>query len=188
MQHQQISKSVNELQFNVSQLLKETTGATRGYKINIETIEQLDESVALVAPLQGTVDFLRTGQDILVTGLLKTTIEKPCGRCLNTFATPVTIEMEELFYPTLDLMTGGNLPPPPDADEANRINEQHTLDLSEVVRQAILLEIEGLRYCRSDCQGLCPHCGQDRSSNPCTCEDNATDLRWAGLQAFQIEE
>lgn len=183
-----ITVSIPELQFNVSQLLKETTGATRSYQIETEAVHRLDDDVSLTAPLAGAVTLLRTGQDILVTGTLQTTIEKTCGRCLKPFSAPIAIELEEIFFPSIDLSTGTHLAPPPDADEANRINEVHTLDLSEVVRQALLLEIEGVRYCAPDCKGLCPHCGQDRNINPCTCADEVVDMRWSGLLSIELEE
>jgi uncharacterized protein len=183
-----ITVSVPELQFNVSQLLKETTGATRSYQIKTDAIRRLDDDVRLIAPLAGAVTLLRTGQDILVNGTLQTIIEKSCGRCLRPFSASVSIELEEIFFPSIDLFTGTHLAPPPDADEANRINEVHTLDLSEVVRQALLLEIEGVRYCTPDCKGLCPHCGQDRNINPCNCADEVVDMRWSGLLSFELED
>jgi uncharacterized protein len=180
--------TMHELRFNVSQLLKEPTGATRSYEINTKTVGQLDEDVTLVAPISGHVKFLRTGSDILVTGQLETTVQKACGRCLTTFTGPISIELEEEFYPSIDVNTGALLPPPEDADEANRINEQHTLDLLEVVRQNALLESDELLYCRPDCRGLCPHCGQDRNTDPCDCEDDEIDMRWAALQELQVED
>jgi uncharacterized protein len=183
-----ITVSVPELQFNVSQLLKETTGATRSYQIKTDAIHRIDDDVSLITPLTGAVILLRTGQDILVTGTLETVVEKTCGRCLKSFSAPVSIELEEIFYPSIDLFSGTQLAPPPDADEANRINEVHTLDLSEVVRQALLLEVEGVRYCAHDCKGLCPHCGQDRNINPCACADEVIDMRWSGLLSFELEE
>jgi uncharacterized protein len=179
---------IHELQFNVAQLLKEPTGATRSYDINTKTITQLDEDVTLVSPLIGHVKFLRTGKDILVTGSLETTIQKSCGRCLATFTAPISLELEEEFYPTVDVVTGNFLPVDPDADEANQITSQHILDLSEVVRQDCLLAGDAILYCRPDCKGLCPHCGQDRNLEPCDCEDEPTDSRWAGLLALQLEE
>lgn len=179
---------VSGLQFNVAQLLKEPTGATRTYEINTKTIGQLDDDVIFVSPIIGLVKFLRTGSDILVGGTLETIIRKSCGRCLVTFTAPIVIELEEQFYPTIDVMTGSALPLPGDADEANRISEQHTLDLTEVVRQGFLLESDDILYCRPDCKGLCPHCGQDRNTEPCNCEAERIDLRWSGLLALQLED
>jgi uncharacterized protein len=179
---------IHELRFNVAQLLKEPTGATRSYDINTKTISQIDEDVTLASPLVGRVKFLRTGANILVSGSLETTIQKNCGRCLAEFTAPISVELEEIFYPTIDVNTGVPLPPPPDADEANRIDPQHILDLQEIVRQDILLESDAILYCRPDCKGLCPHCGQDRNIAPCDCEVEQIDQRWADLRALQIEE
>jgi uncharacterized protein len=178
----------HELQFNVAQLLKEPTGATRIYEVQVTSIKNLDEDITLVAPIVGEVKFLRTGADILVTGRLQTTIQKSCGRCLNVFPSDLTLEIEEQFYPTLDIMTGTLLAPPLEADEANAIDEKHILDLYEVVRQGFLLESESIRYCQPDCKGLCPHCGQDLNVAPCECEEEVIDARWAGLQALQNED
>ena len=180
--------TIQDLRFNVSQLLKETTGAKRRYQIDSATVNLSDDDVKLVDPLSGVIEFLRTGQDILVTGTLHTTIEKPCGRCLTPFQTSAMVDLEEIFYPTVDLTSGRVMETPVDADEANRIDELHTLDLHEVVRQAVLLEAEGARYCKSTCKGLCPYCGQDRNLTPCTCAENQVDVRWAGLLSLESEE
>jgi uncharacterized protein len=184
----QPKRVLHELQFNVAQLLKEVTGATRSYDIEIETIDRLREEVKIVSPLCGGVNFLRTGADILVTGALQTTVKKTCGRCLADFTAPVSLELEEEFYPSVDILTGALLPIPPEADEANRIDEHHILDLLEVVRQGFLLAADDIRYCRPDCKGLCPYCGQDRNFQPCDCQDNVIDQRWADLQKIEIED
>lgn len=180
--------TVPELQFNVAQLLKEATGATRSFEINAENFQLPNNGVEFVTPLTGYVQFLRTGADILVTGTLESTIQKDCGRCLNPFTAPVKIELEEIFFPTIDILTGNMLPASDDADEANRIDEQHTLNLYEVVRQALLLESDGVLYCKPDCKGLCPHCGCDRNVEPCTCQDEVIDMRWAGLLELQLDD
>ena len=180
--HQNQSKRVaHGLQFNVAQLLKDVTGATRTYDIDTPTVDELDDELKIVSAITGWVKLLRTGRDILVTGSLTTTIQKVCGRCLTDFTAPISVELEEEFFPTLDVSTGAILPTDANADEANRIDEHHILDLWEVVRQEMLLASDDILYCRPDCKGLCPHCGQDRNVNPCTCQDEIIDPRWSGL-------
>lgn len=177
------------LQFNVSQLLKEQTGATRHYEINNQALGQVDNEVVVTAPLTGQVKLLRTGSDILVTGTLETEIEKSCGRCLEPFSARISLELEEQFYPAIDINTGVPLPQPSDVDEANLIDSQHTLDLSEVVRQAILLESDTVLYCTEDCRGICPHCGQNLNTGSCDCETAPVDMRWASLlQELKTED
>jgi uncharacterized protein len=180
--------AANSWQFNVAQLLKEATGATRHYQIETFITNPTAADVEFSSPVKGDVKFLRTGADILVTGLLETVIQKNCGRCLTPFETTITVELEEQFYPTIDVISGVIVPPPAEADEANRIDEHHILDLAAVVAQGLLLESEGVRYCRPDCKGLCPHCGQDRNTEPCRCEDEKIDSRWADLLALQNDE
>jgi uncharacterized protein len=175
------------LQFNVAQLFKEATGGTRHYDIDTPAPGELNEDITFVSPLTGEVKFLRAGPNILVTGILTGTVEKTCGRCLNSFTTPVSIELEEEFYPTIDVFTGAPIVQSPDVEAANLIDEQHILDLLEVTRQEFLVASEEVRYCRPDCPGLCPICGQDRNTNLCNCQDEVLDARWAGLQAL-LEE
>jgi uncharacterized protein len=185
MRKDQLKQPVSGLEFNVAQLLKEVTGATRSYHVEAIIAEEFDENLKVVSPLVGQVRFLRTGPNILATGQLRANLEKSCGRCLATFTAPVVIEVEEEFFPTLDIVTGTVIAPPADVEEANLIDEHHILDLSEVVRQDLLLASEEIRYCRPDCKGLCPHCGQDLNLGSCNCEDNLIDPRWAALQALQ---
>lgn len=187
-QQNRVKRDSHALQFNVAQLLKETTGASRSYEVEAEALGELDEGVTIVSPITGHLKFLRTGPNILVTGMLAADIEKNCGRCLTTFTMPVSIDLEEEFYPTIDIVTGTPLPPSADVEEANLIDEQHILDLQEVVRQEFLLISDTVLYCRPDCKGLCPKCGQDRNINPCDCQDEVIDERWAGLQKFEIED
>ena len=172
------------LEFNVAQLLKETTGATRSYEVDTDLGSDFDEELKIMSPLTGQVSFLRTGPDILVRGTLQAIVEKTCGRCLTKFTTPVSIELEEEFFPTLDIITGTAIVQSPEVEEANLIDEQHILDLWEVIRQEFLVKSDSLFYCRPDCKGLCPHCGQDLNLGSCDCRNEAIDPRWAGLQVL----
>ncbi len=188
MRKNQIELAIPGLEFNVAQLLKEATGASRSYEVNVASASELDEDLKIVSPLTGHVRFLRTGADILVTGELAGVIQKNCGRCLATFTSRVEIELEEEFFPTLDIVTGTAIIQPPEIEEANLIDEQHILNLSEVVRQELLLASDSVLYCRPDCKGLCPHCGQDRNLVDCNCEDEITDPRWSGLNDLKTED
>lgn len=177
----------DELQFNVAQLLKEATGGTREYDLNFQLAIDLD-ALTPVAPFEGHVKFLRTGPNILVTGTLQGFVEKSCGRCLTPFITPLEIELEEEFYPTIDINTGKALAEPVEVDLANQINQQNILDLTEVVRQELLLASDSILNCRADCKGLCPYCGQDRNKELCNCAENQIDARWADLLAIETED
>jgi uncharacterized protein len=61
-----------------------------------------------------------------------------------------------------------------------------TVDLVPLARDALLLELPLAPLCRSDCVGLCPKCGADRSEQPCDCIDQPGHPVWAALDSLRI--
>lgn len=174
---------MDSLQFNVSQLLREPSGATRSYELD-DDISDLTDQVQVTAPLRGTVQFTRTSDGILVEGDLETSVQVLCSRCAIDFVQPVRIEMEEEFRPTYDVVTGLRIvyDESIELDDATMIDERHMLDLSEVMRQNLIVSVPPFPTCKPDCAGLCPHCGQDLNEGTCNCLADSTDSRWSVLQ------
>ena len=168
------------MQFNVAQLMKERTGATRTHHM-LENIEALDPEIVALDPLAGEVRLLRTLEGVLATGMLATTIGLICDRCLEPFTEALEIELEDEFKPSIDIISGASLPTVPE-DEANLIDEYHILDLSEVIRQRILLNQPMHPLCAEDCRGLCQTCGQNLNDGLCACDETEPDPRWAELR------
>lgn len=167
------------MQFNVAQLLRAPIGATQDKHI-LEDWASIDEDVILVAPVEGTVRLLRTDAGVLVQGSVKTVVELPCSRCLAPCRLPLEIALEEEFEATGRFATE-NRASEGAADPALLIDEQHVLDLHEVVRQQLLLELPIHPVCRPECAGLCPQCGEDLSEGPCSCTGEP-DPRWTILE------
>lgn len=168
------------MRFNVAQLLKSAAGASREYDLE-EDITGIDEDLDIVKPLRGKVKFLRTGNGILVSGHVQTEVSLPCRRCLAPVAVPVAFDLEEQFRPSIDLITGHALPVESDEEEATRTDVRHILDLTEVVRQNLLLTLPMSALCSPQCRGLCPECGQNLNEGLCGCQRKEGDPRLAAL-------
>ncbi len=163
------------MQTNVSGLLKSSIGATRNYRVsNTVNISGSDSLI------QGDVSLIRTNQGILVKATLHTGVEVNCGRCLNLFRAPLTLEIEEEYFPVINIDSGISLPLP-DEPGCFTIDEQHILDLTEAVRQYALLAIPMKLLCRENCAGLCPTCGHDLNQGPCNCSSQEIGPRWSTL-------
>jgi uncharacterized protein len=169
-------------QWNVAQLLKEPIGATRSYDV-LATVLQKEADVSQAAPLAGSIAMLRTALGILVEGALDGAVIVECSRCLRPVDVPVSVELVEEFKPTIDVLRGAYLAVD-EEDEALLIDVHHVLDIAEVLRQAVLLEVPMQVLCRSDCAGLCPVCGADLNDGPCDCPSADTDPRWEQLAAL----
>jgi len=159
---------------NVSQLLQEPVGSTR--TVDVSGDEELD--------VQGKVELTLTDRSVLVRGRLTTEVETTCSRCARPVACPVTFDIEEEFFPTIDVISGVPVDLPDDP-EAFTIDEHHILELHEAVRQYALLALPIKRLCREECQGLCPNCGSNLNEVSCCCEAPARDPRWAKLESLK---
>ena len=140
------------MQINVSQLLKEPVGAERGY--SIDGTVNIMENGSLNA-VQGNVRLTRTNRSILARGKLSTTIYMECARCLNKFGCPVLVDFEEEYFPAHSI-SGFDLPP--DEDNIFTINENRVIDLTETIRQYVLMAIPMKPLCSEDCKGLQQSC------------------------------
>lgn len=164
------------MQFNVAQLLKQPTGAKREYDVD-EPLGEIDPELVAVGPITGHLKFVRTRDGVLVTGRLATMLEVNCIRCLDAFDLPVGTEIEEEFKSTVDIRTGAHVPIVTEEAET-LIDEHHIIDLTEVLRQDLLLALPLTPMCREDCHGLCPICGQNRNEGSCECQPEKSDPRW----------
>ena len=154
--------------YNVAQLMKAPVG-TSLVKDFYEEDVHLDNDIKVVGPLDGHVRMRRTNQGLLVDGWVELTLELSCNRCLKTFEQPMHVNFEEQFYPTVDVITGLPLDPF-DEDEIFPIDAHHEVDLTEAVRQNVLLALPMVTICQEDCKGLCPQCGQDLNLGSCECK------------------
>lgn len=169
-------------QWNVAQLLKEPIGATRSYEVLVPA-PQSDAELRQAAPLAGHISMLHTNRGILVEGELAGSVTVECSRCLRPVPLPVTVTLEEEFQPMVDVVRGSYLAVE-EEDSALLIDEHHILDIGEVVRQAVLLEVPMQVLCKPDCAGLCQTCGKDLNEGPCDCLLTAPDPRWEQLGAL----
>jgi uncharacterized protein len=167
------------VEFNVAQLLRESIGAHREYQV----VEQVCNDHGVPIEIRGDVSLLRTDRSILVEAQLATRVDAECSRCLGVMQAPVVLDLEEEFYPTVDVVSGASLPPPEDP-AAFRIDSRHVLELDEAIRQHLVLAEPMQPLCRPDCAGLCPDCGADLNRGPCRCDAGPIDPRWSVLRAL----
>ena len=171
--------------FNVAQLMKSPVGTSFVSDIQEESI-QLDEDIKVVGPLSGHVRIRRINQGLLADGWVDLTLEQACTRCLKEFQQPMHVTFEELFYPTMDVVTGMPVAPI-DEEDAFPIDEHHLVDLTEAVRQQVLLDIPVVTLCTEECAGLCAQCGKDLNLGPCSCEPEV-DSRFSILKTLLSNE
>jgi uncharacterized protein len=135
----------------------------------------LESNFRLPVEVDATVD--KTSRQIDVKVLIRTTGVFECDRCLDSFEQPCTAEYR-MFY-TYDRLDGATSP----ADEIVIINpDTVSIDLTDDVRQMILLSVPLKLLCRETCKGLCPRCGTNWNYAACDCKEERADPRFQGLK------
>lgn len=125
------------------------------------------EDAKFIRPVSCTIDLLRQGGDnVYVTADIVSVISVECRRCLNLFETGITTTLEVLFCHSNESQESAL---DPVAGE-ERYYDGDTFDLSEDVRQVLVLEIPTWSLCSEACEGLCPQCGTELNEEKCLCE------------------
>jgi uncharacterized protein len=65
------------------------------------------------------------------------------------------------------------------------------LELADIIREQLLLQLPMQRVCSAECKGICPVCGANRNDGACKCEahpggDHPDDDRWMALKDLHI--
>jgi uncharacterized protein len=173
------------LQFNVSQLLKNDVGQRRVYEFEAEEPLLLDDTRA--TDVHGRVKFTLTNFGIMADVQASGRLHLTCARCLEAFESPVDVSFTEEYRPTIDITTGMPSAAVQHSELAFEISCNHTIDLTEALRQHFLLAVEIIPVCREDCQGLCPTCGTNRNTDTCTCPPVTESSPFAALQGLLSE-
>lgn len=188
----------NDLIFNVAQLMKEPLGSTR--KLELRTpdlvlgVERIgldaDAPALQVRDLEGNAKVTRLLRDLLVQGQVEAQVLVECSRCLDEFWTLVEGKLEEQFQPIMDVETGRPVRRETDEDDdtAFEISANHEMDLTEPVRQSLIVALPLKPLCRDDCKGLCSQCGANLNEGVCDCETETVDNRWEALRQLQLKD
>lgn len=163
------------IRINVAEIKKRLVGSkTFAYELTPDELDITDTDLKVTAPIQleGVVE--NAGDVILLKADVKTEIERTCGRCLKVFTEPLAAQVVEKFYPA-----GAE-----NIENDAFIYESDLLDITEPVRESLLLAVPLQSLCREDCRGLCLVCGADRNEGDCGCDATTVDPRLAALKQF----
>ena len=166
------------MQFNVAHLLKESVGTSQEETVDA-TLEPLEET--RTDRVWGQLRLTRVNQGIWVSGALEATAGCTCSRCLQDVFTSVQFRLDDLYVPSIDISTGVPMPPQEDADPVFTIDDHHEVDITEAVRQSVIVALPMKPLCKEGCAGLCPQCGANLNKENCGHQGSRVDPRWLPL-------
>jgi uncharacterized protein len=125
-----------------------------------------EENVEIREGLRYDLTIQVLGDELLARGRVELDLAYRCSRCAEFFAT-------SLFDGQFDLIR--------DLSEKDRL-----IDLTEDLREAIVVGFPSCPLCSDNCKGLCAQCGVNLNNQSCQCKP-VEDDRWSVLQDFKPE-
>jgi uncharacterized protein len=173
---------------NVSDLLADRDGVRR--LAFAEPLPAPGDDVAFPDPVTGEITLAGTAGGVSLRGRVHAVAACVCSGCLTRFTLPLTMDVAEDFGPRdastatavsgngeEQELTAGDFLVPVDAGD--------TIDVTEVIRQHVVLALPIAPRCREDCRGLCPGCGADLNNGPCGCVQDDVDPRLGVLRRWR---
>lgn len=173
------------MRINVAPLLKQPMGSFDDYSFSEVPIDPHGENAELLEVAIVDVDTklraTHTTPGAFLEGSADAHLATQCSRCLRPTAAPVRATFAEQYYATLAVETGAGLTEPP--PDAKTIGSDFRIDITELIREELILAAPIASLHAPDCRGLCPECGEDLNERP---HKHATaDERWAKLAALK---
>jgi uncharacterized protein len=151
------------------------------FEIRPDEIDLDDESVKLQDSVKATGEIKKGIVQTDVRGNLKAKIALECTRCLQTVEENLEIPLAAAFV-TKENYTQAREAELNAEDLDISVFEGDRIDLTELVREQILLNLPEQVFCREDCKGLCEKCGANRNLIDCKCIEKEIDPRWDALK------
>jgi uncharacterized protein len=140
-----------------------------------------DEFAGLPGPCRITGELRKGAAGVDVEGKIEAAVQTECARCLI----PISVNLDIPFkvsYVTEEYYTAEKESELHGDDLEVATFDGEKIDLTELGREQILLNLPTQPFCRADCRGLCPKCGANLNLAACSCETEEIDPRWSALK------
>ena len=163
------------IKINTSHILPDTPYLLDGTESSdiLELPPDVDPPLAPAGDIAYHLSAVMAGADLIVTGKASVPLDTVCARCLDDIR--VTIEVRDLCF------------------HFEKVRDLE-VDLTDDVREELLLAVPSCFYCSQDCKGICPMCGTNLNHASCTCDrnpaepepDDAAPSPWDQLDALNL--
>lgn len=127
------------------------------------------ERVEASRPVTVQVRLEALAGEILARGSIDYVAVLQCNRCLTEWT-----ESGEVFFTQLFGQEPG--------EDQEPITRDGHIDLEPVVRDEVCLALPLVPLCQENCSGLCPTCGTDLNTNPCSGHAEESESPFGALQ------
>ncbi len=105
------------------------------------------EGMEFIKPVKADAKVQKTGNEVFIDLELRAPVGYTCARCLAKFEGEIFKKLD-LYY---------------------KAKPDDIIDITDELRQEIIIDYPMKVLCKEDCEGLCPNCGQNLNVGKCDC-------------------
>jgi uncharacterized protein len=162
------------VKINISNLSQ----GTHEYKLS-KSAAELELHEHFNGDVTSQVTLEKSARQILLRAGLRSSASFQCDRCLEDFTKEISPSLQIVYVWDGEERSA-------EREEDIRILRADTniIDISDAVRDTLLVAIPLKLLCKEDCAGLCPRCGKNlnhTAGGSCDCAPDEIDSRWNKL-------
>lgn len=163
------------IKINVAEIKRRLVGEkTLAYDLTPEELDIQSKDMDIIGDIRCDGSISNAGDVLLLQVAMSARVRRTCGRCLKEFTAVTKAEVVEKFYPA----SAENV------ENDAFVYDSDVIDITEPLREGLLLAEPMQALCKPDCRGLCPVCGADLNDGDCGCDRSTVDPRLAALKQF----
>ncbi len=149
-----------------------------------EEPQTLTEGTRIEGKIWVSLRVLKVETTVSVTGELKANLCLECSRCLKEFSHTLISSFRVDYMPLKEI--GKEKEYELKSDDLDiSFYKGDRIDLTELIKEQILLSLPMQPLCSTDCKGLCPRCRKAIKEGPCNCEVKEIDPRFEVLKKLK---
>lgn len=133
----------------------------------------------------------RVDGNVNIDGTIEIASHPVCDRCGSQYLLSETIPFHTVLAPLYENKRQQELENEAEVELVKEdlefgFYEGDRFDLSEVVREQIVLAEPMKHLCKEDCKGLCDRCGKNLNEGPCNCNEQHKGTSFAALKDVRV--
>jgi len=145
------------------------------------------EKILFADKVHASLDITNCDTEIMIEGKINTLLILTCSRCLEPFVYDLSANLRLECRNLNRLHRSSEIEA--EAKEADEIKyfveEESYLDITQEVRESVIVNLPMKPLCKPDCKGICPVCGKNRNRESCSCQREEIDPRLAILKNWR---
>ncbi|HPD18329.1 MAG: DUF177 domain-containing protein [Candidatus Goldbacteria bacterium] len=123
----------------------------------------IEKSITISDSLKISVVLTKEKEHIIIAqGNVSGGVRLTCSRCLEEFNNQINNDFVAIFKDKKMMKKD-------DVETDVFPYENNVIDLYELIRETIIMEVPMKPLCKNDCAGLCPVCGKNLKREKCNC-------------------